>query len=259
MHIGEVLEAFTAHETFAGYSPRTIERRRSTVVLFVRHLGGREATREAVEGFLSTRSAAETRRSYLGDLRRFYGWAVGRGFLEHDPTVGIQTPRVPVRDPSPLTSSQVAAVLAACRDRQDRLVIGLGLFAGLRVSEMAALTAADVRLDEGVLVVRQGKGGRDRRIPIAPALAGDLALEVPRARTRSGIADRISAVYARAGVRARPHDLRHTFATELARRSGGDVTLVAALCGHRSFATTRRYVGWLPDGADVVRQLYDVA
>lgn len=259
VNVSCVIAAFVAHEQLVGYSHRTVDRRRNTVELFHRALEGAPATRETVEAWLATRAAAETRRSYLGDLRRFYGWAVGRGLLEHDPTVGIQTPRVPVRDPSPLTCWQVQAVRDACRDRQDRLVIGLGLFAGLRVSEMAALTPIDVRLGENLLVVRNGKGGRDRRVPLAPALRDDLALEVPRARTRSGISSRITTVYARAGVKARPHDLRHTFATELARRSGGDVTLVAALCGHRSFATTRRYVGWQPAGDDVVGLLYGAA
>lgn len=255
----QILDAFVIHEQLVGYSPRTVERRASTVALFWGHLGEARANRDSVEAFLVSRRAQETRRSYLGDLRRFYGWAIDRGHAGSDPTDGIQTPRVPTRDPSPLSGPDVELVRAGCRNRQDRLVIGLGLFAGLRISEMAALEHRDVRLGEMVLVVRAGKGGRDRRIPLAPALVDDLALEVVAASTRAAVGDRIRRVYRRVGVVARPHDLRHTFATELARCSGGDVTLVAALCGHRSFATTRRYVGWAPTGGDVVGKMFGVS
>lgn len=248
--------AFVAHEELTGYSPRTIDRRRNTVELFATALNGAEPTREAVEVFLTARRSQETRRGYLGDLRRFYTWAMTRDLADVDPTVGIQTPRVPVRDPTPLTATEVAQARAACRNRQDRLVIGLGIFAGLRVSEMAHLERRDVRLDEELLVVRNGKGGKDRRVPIAPALRVDLAVEVLDANTRDGVSRRIKRIYARAGVVARAHDLRHTFATELARRSNGNLQLVAGLCGHANMQTTRRYVGYYPDGADVVELLY---
>lgn len=247
---------FVAHEQLVGYSPRTIDRRRNTIELFMRTLDGAEPTMEAVETFLAARPSQESRRSYLGDLRRFYGWAVSRELVQLDPTIGIQTPRVPVRDPTPLTLDEVKRVRAACRDRQDRIVIGLGLFAGLRVSEMAHLTGRDVRLDEGVLVVRSGKGGKDRRVPLAPALKDELAIEVLEAGTRDGVSRRIKRIFNRAGVTARPHDLRATFATELARKSNGNMQLVAGLCGHASMQTTRRYVGWVPDGSDIVNQLH---
>lgn len=65
-------------------------------------------------------------------------------------------------------------------------------------------------------------------------------------------------LFARCGVDARVHDLRASFATQLARRSGGNVVAVAALMGHESVATTERYTGWVPEVADLVEGLYDV-
>jgi integrase len=254
---GDVVEAFVLHEQLVGYSARTVERRASTIHLFLESLEGAEPTRAGVEAFLVARPAQETRRGYLGDLRRFYGWAVTRGHASSDPTEGIETPRVPTRDPSPLSPGDVVKVRSACRNRQDRLVIGLGLFAGLRVSEIAHLEVSDVR--DGYLMVRAGKGGKDRRVPVAEQLADDLAAGVVRANTRDGVYYRIKGVFRRAGVIARPHDLRHTFATELARVSGGNVTLVAALCGHASVQTTQRYIGWRPDGCAEVGRLYSSA
>ena len=250
------IQAFVAHEKLVGYSPRTVDRRRNTIELFADALHGTLATREGVEVFLTARASQETRRGYLGDLRRFYRWAISRELVDVDPTEGIQTPRVPVRDPSPLTAGEVARVIAACRNRQDRLVIGLGIYAGLRVSEMANLAPRDILAAEAVIVVRNGKGGKDRRVPLAAALRADLTVEVVESNTRDGVSKRIKRVYARAGVNARAHDLRHTFATELARCSSGNLQLVAGLCGHSNMQTTRRYVGYYPDGGDVINLLY---
>lgn len=255
--MGNMLRAFVAHERMVGYSERTIDRRRNTVELFQASLGGAPATRDAVEAFVASRPAAETRRGYLGDLRRFYAWAVSRGFVAGDPTVDIDTPRVPERDPNPLQPEEVAAVRAACRDRQDRLVIGLGLFAGLRSSEIAHLDRRDVRLTDRVIVVRGGKGGRDRRVPLAGELHRDLAVELVEHDNRQGVYWRTVQVFRRAGVEGhRPHDLRATFATELARRSNGNLQLVAVLCGWKSLQTARRYVGWYPEGSDIIDELY---
>lgn len=255
------LDEFDAWEGFVGHSENTRRRRRGTLSRFRRENPvwpeTRQGGRRVVERWLSRFPGAQTRASYLGDLRAFFGWADEADLIPYDPTTGIRTPKVPTRRPNPLSHREVRMALAACNDSQDRLAIGLGVYAGLRVSEMAHLEHRDVDLVGRVLYVRQGKGGKDRCVPISD----DLTVIVLRcghtmtAHVGHTISNRISRIYRDAGITGhRPHDLRATFATELIRR-GADLITVQNYLGHASVATTQRYV--LPDdrGVELVNRL----
>lgn len=58
------------------------------------------------------------------------------------------------------------------------------------------------------------------------------------------------------GIHHRPHDLRHSFATEIAQRANGNLVIVAKLMGHESVLTTERYVAWTPESTHLVNQMY---
>ena len=180
----------------------------------------RQAGRRLVERWLGRYEGAQTRVSYLGDLRAFFRWGIEADVIPYDPTTGIRTPKVPTRAPNPLSHREVRMMFDACRDSQDRLAIGLGVYAGLRVSEMAHLEHRDVDLVARVLYVRQGKGGKDRTVPISDDLA-DILLRCGHTMTAQvghTISNRISRIYRDAGILGhRPHDLRATFATEQGR------------------------------------------
>jgi len=147
-----------------------------------------------------------------------------------------------------------------------QLALLLGALAGLRISEIAALDAANVHLDADppVLIVRDGTG-KDRIVPLHPSL-------IPMLRGQSGwffpngqgghlrpqsLAMAIRRVLERAEIpRFTPHQLRHFFGTEAARWSGGNVVLVSQLMGHENTNTTMRYIGWTPtEGAEVVAKI----
>lgn len=259
--MSEHVDEFVEWETYVGHSPNTRRRRRGTLQRFRRDNPvwptDRQGERRMIERWLGRFPDAQTRASYLGDLRAFFSWAVERDIVAVDPTVGIRTPKVPQRRPNPLTHRQVMAAFNACRDSQDRLAIGLGVFAGLRVSEMARLEHRDVDLVARVLHVRQGKGGKDRALPVHDELA-DILLRCGHSMTANvghTVSNRITCVYKHAGVTGhRPHDLRATFATELIRQ-GADLITVQHYLGHASVATTQRYV--LPDdrGVELVNRL----
>lgn len=248
-------DEFDAWERLVGHSAATRRRRRGTLSRFRRDNpvwpADRKGERRVIERWLGKFPDAQTRRSYLGDLRAFFQWAVEGDLVAYDPTVGIRAPKVAQRRPNPLTHAQVRAAFSACAESQDRLAIGLGVFAGLRVSEMAHLEHRDIDLVARVLTVRQGKGGKDRYLPICDELADIIAGCGHTMTTAVGntVSLRIKRVFKRGGVTGhRPHDLRATFATELIRH-GVDLITVQAYLGHSSVATTQRYV--LPDDAGV--------
>lgn len=161
---------------------------------------------------------------------------------------------------------------AATPVQRMALVLGFGL--GLRLGELAAVRLDDIR--DGVLVVRKGKGGKARTVPVGPDVGRELrAFEeghragfVARAKGKGGVdpgtllvhfskgaarpysprtlGHSLCALGRRLGVRFSPHDMRRTFATELADRGAG-LEVVGELLGHENLETTRRYVHVKPE------------
>jgi len=168
--------------------------------------------------------------------------------------------------PEPLDHDEVMRLLEVCGDDllglRDRALVAVMYRAGLRVSEALALLPKDIDPARRSVRVLRGKGGRSRTIGLD---AGALAIvgEWLVARREQGIAEGtplicthlggpISAGYARrllaglgrrAGIakRVHPHGLRHTHAAEL-RAEGIDIGIISKQLGHRSIATTVRYL-----------------
>jgi len=156
---------------------------------------------------------------------------------------------------------------------RDKALAYTGFYAGLRIAEIVALDTEDLRLSarKGHLVVRYGKGGRYREVPLHPALRTTIeAWQQERAKwpghegdavflnrrggrlsTRGaydvlvGLADSVGIPVGRDSVFT-PHVLRHTAGTTLTR-AGTDIVIVAEILGH-SVETARRYA--LPSEAD---------
>lgn len=248
----QFLESMTAR----GLSGATIKRRRLTLSMFSRQHPLDSATADDIERWLLAFDEPATRRAYLGDLRAFYRWALRRSVLATDPTLVLDTPKVPDGTPRPLSRRDLMRAINAASDRVRRRVL-LAAYAGLRVSEIAALHADDIDLEHGTLTVRNGKGGKDRVVPLAPVLADELAGTTGRVcdcRTADGVSSSITALFERLEINRRPHDLRATFATEVAATS--DLMLASRLLGHKSIQTTMTYVAVRPPGAEAVAGLY---
>ncbi len=149
------------------------------------------------------------------------------------------------------------------QDKRDVALISVLARAGLRVSEALALKVGDVEINarSGVLLVRHGKGLKERPVPLSaearaalgaylkvrPAAARDDTLFLSRTcgRLDPRDAQRIVAEAARiAGVKARvtPHALRHYFATRFLERNQGDIATLATVLGHANISTTTRYL-----------------
>ena len=145
---------------------------------------------------------------------------------------------------------------------------------GARVSELVQLRVEDVSLAERVIVIRRGKGGRRREVPIRRELAQLLRLHIgtrrtgplfpsrqkgsgpaPHVLTRQRVGQIVREVARAAAISKRvyPHLLRHTMATRLLAL-GMEITDVQRFLGHGDLATTRRYA---ETTAAVLRRRFD--
>lgn len=158
--------------------------------------------------------------------------------------------------PVVLSRQEVRMLLGAIRNVKHRTMIALAYGAGLRVSEVVKLRVQDVSLDERMLMIRSGKGNKDRMTILPVSLLDDLSQfvigkqgsDVLFASERGGALSSRTAqkVFMRAlekaGIQknASFHSLRHSFATHLLE-NGTDIRYVQSLLGHRSIQTTQIY------------------
>lgn len=207
---------------------------------------------------LSLKVSHATQRVYLSSIRAFTAWLVTHRYLRRDPAVGIDRPRQPnLLPPRALTHDQVTKVYLSCPDTRAELIVTLEVQQGLRAGEVAALETGDVDLDGGVLTVT-GKGGNQRALPITADTAsvlrryfGEMRLTAgPLIRAKNNphagikaatVAALVGRIMADAGLSETGHALRHTMASDLLDR-GVHVRTVQYVLGHRSIATTQRYL-----------------
>lgn len=266
--MGNIVDGFSAYQHAGGLAPKTISRRRTTLDGLERLVGDLlTATPEDIIRYLSTKRSPKTKHAYRSDLIGFYDWAIDRGHATFNPARSTRPVRLPKPIPRPIGPEVRVALLTG--PRRTRQMVALGLYAGLRCAEIAALDGSDLflHLDPPMLHVRLGKGGKDRAIPMHPELvellhgtpaAGPL---FPGQRGRpnvlpSSVSALLSRHLRRCGIDATPHQLRHTFGTEMTKMARGNLVVVADAMGHASMQTTRGYVGWSGQAYDVIAAMY---
>ena len=203
----------------------------------------------------------------LSALRAFFGWQLRRGERDDDPAALLQPPKLPRSLPKALAESQIEALLAAPDvgtplGLRDRAMLELMYASGLRVSELVALKAIDMSLNDGVLRVL-GKGNKERLVPFGgearrwieryleesrPVILDgqqtpDLFVTARGAgmtRVMFWVIVKKQAAVAGIHVPLSPHTLRHAFATHLLNH-GVDLRAVQLLLGHADISTTTIY------------------
>ena len=173
----------------------------------------------------------------------------------------IPYPRVPKKLPGILSREEVTRLINASETLFNRTLLMVLYGTGMRRAEAARLKLADIDSQRMILRVVNGKGGKDRDLPLSPAL-----LETLRAHWRcfkpdiylfpsrsSGAVEKpitdkavwqiSTRVARRAGIRKRvtPHTLRHSWATHLLE-DGTDLRAIQLLLGHADLETTARYL-----------------
>jgi integrase/recombinase XerC len=266
--VTEIRERFLDHlRAERGASRHTVRAYDRTLSDLQAYLAGQrrtwsDARKTDLRGYLFRAGrgrAAATLARHVAAIRTFYGWLADCDGLDATVADDLQPPRVAVRLPRFVSVGQAEDVVEQpIATDQERAIAELLYGAGLRVSELCALDCGDVDLTTGVVTVRRGKGGKERRVPCGaaaveavrawlasrPGAPGGGALFVNRRGARMG--DRtVRRIVARLGAASgvaslHPHALRHSFATHLLD-AGADLRGIQELLGHESLSTTQRY------------------
>lgn len=238
------------------------------------------ATHRQLRAYLGELDAARYSRAtvnrHLSSLHGFYGWASAQGLVAVDPSSVLSGPKLNRHLPHVLKAGEMERLLSVHgpfdaqggareqtpADLRDQAILELFYACGARISEVAGLNVDDVDFDSR-LVRLFGKGSKERIVPLhdlciatlkayiedaRPALLGKRSSKRLFISTRGNpmSADAIRVMFKRT-VRAAgldeslsPHDMRHTFATDLLDGEA-DLRSVQEMLGHASLSTTQIY------------------
>lgn len=245
-------------------SPRTLKAYRWAVNRYLTYAGSQavnllRATSSDGVRFIRTMEAeglsASSTRVQLAGVRLFYSalrWAEATHAVPFNDVKPVREKTAAWDKRSPYTHEEVEALLEHS-DKRMKMLILLCAHGGLRISEALALTREDINLDGRELTVRNGKGGKQRRVVLGETLARALRQQSQQDNELIGgsypaAVERLRRLCLRIGVPYRGyHALRHYAGTRLTRE-GASLDDVARYLGHSVLETARIYAKWSDEG-----------
>ncbi len=277
--IGAVMREFSGYLTLQrGMSANTVTAYRSDVEKLLDYLSDEHvALREVTYGVLQNFAAAlydlgiavASRKRVLCGIKTFFRFLRTAGFIEHDPSRLLQTPRIGRTLPDVLSVEEIDMLVDAldpdmAETERNRAIIETLYGCGLRVSELINLEITRVSFDDEYILVT-GKGNKERMVPVSRVALDNIAAYLHGSRgnvkekpgaanilflnrrgnrlTRQMVFIMIRRLAEAAGIRKviSPHTLRHSFATHLLE-GGANLRAIQQMLGHESISTTEIYL-----------------
>lgn len=271
------LDAFIDHLWLEdGLSKNTLDSYRADLSAFAlwcdtkEKVGLYDVTNAHIQQYLAVKFPLAKARSInrlIASLRRFYRYALREKLIDEDPTLHIESPKLPRSLPKSLNEQEVEELLKSPDVNQplglrDRAMLELLYASGLRVSELVGIRVSEVSTQDGIVRVT-GKGSKTRLVPMGEEAAEWIDKYMKSARpqlmqnrlcdalfvtnraegmTRQAFWHIIKRYAQLAGITKHisPHVLRHAFATHLLNH-GADLRVVQMLLGHSDISTTQIY------------------
>ena len=216
----------------------------------------------------------KVQNNHMIGIVMFLRYLCAEGILAHNPAQHVQYARVPERLPRDILSTAEIKKILRQPDVQtvmgyrDRTILEVFYSTGIRRQELLNLTVDDVNLESGLLTVRDGKGGKDRVVPlgriagkyvetyvngIRPTLAQIRTLDNQekalflslrgRPLSKNALAERIDVYRRKANIPhpVSPHTFRHSCATHMIRNRA-NIRHVQEMLGHVNLNTTQQYL-----------------
>lgn len=211
---------------------------------------------------------ARSQARILSGIRSFYQYLVRDGYVEADPTLLLESPKIGMKLPEVLSVEDVDRLIATIdlskrEGQRNRTIIEVLYSCGLRVSEACNLKLSDLYLDEGFIKV-EGKGNKQRLVPISEKAVAEImdymiyrgeieikpgyedylfvSAHFKKKMSRITMFHIIKELAAQAGIRKNisPHTFRHSFATHLLE-GGANLRVIQSMLGHEDIGTTEIY------------------
>ena len=223
------------------------------------HLGAEELRRYQLYLLHEKKLALGTVENCISALRFLYKKTLKRRDLAFD---DLPFPKQPHKLPTVLSQEEVTRLIGAAPNRMHRTLLMLLYGTGMRRTEASRLKVSDIDSQRMVIHIQQGKGLRDRDVPLTPKLLevlrdywrwkkprvylfpskiGDPGIEQPISDKTIWNACRAAATRAGINKKLSPHTLRHCFATHLLE-SGADLRTIQLLMGHERLEDTTIYL-----------------
>jgi len=278
MDISILCEKFCDYSvSIRGQSKATIRRYRHVIGCFSRFTGIIELeqiTDDKVRGLfyygrIERKWSVNTFIVYHVSLLVFFRWCVKQGYMQKNPICEIEKPRLEKRLPTKLTKQDALRLLEVVYNYpaeskflryRNHAIFSTFVFAGLRKQELLNLKFADVDIENLTIFVRQGKGNKDRFVPISYTLAQSLKKYVAERKrenktcpeffasairnmgyTNDGLKRLVNQMSDASRITFTVHKLRHTFAT-LMIEGGCDIYSLSKMMGHSDIKTTTIYL-----------------
>lgn len=272
--MNELLESFIKHlSDERNYSEHTVKAYRGDLENFRDFLlkegkSIEDADIATINAYVSTlygKNSPSSVERKVSAIRSFFSYLVRKGIATQNPAKLVRTPKKEKHLPVFLSVDEVFN-LVSVKDSEkkplrvrDRAILELLYSSGLRVSELAGATLADLSMGEAIIRVR-GKGNKERIVPVgSKALSAlgeylDVREKLKPASNRIFLNSRGGGITTRSLARiikkyglvsgisknVSPHVLRHSFATHLLA-GGADLRAIQEMLGHASLSTTQRY------------------
>jgi site-specific recombinase XerD len=260
-----------------GYTKNTIRGYRGAIRYYAKFAHLRyieEVTEQNVHAFfvygrVERKWSARTFIDCYHNLIVFFRWCVSNGYLANNPITNLELPKVEKRLPQKLTKQDAMKILEIAYNYpydykflryRNHAIFSMFIFAGLRKSELLNLAFTDVDIANLTIFVRQGKGSKDRIIPMSYTLAQSLTSYVAERKrlgktcnqffaslnrnlgfTDIGLKRLVIKIRQASSIRFTAHKLRHTFAT-LMLEGGCDIYSLSRMMGHSDIKTTTIYL-----------------
>ncbi len=278
MDIQILARQFYDYSTFIkGYSKYTIKRYRYVINLYCRFANIENINQVTDDNIRALFFHGRTERQwstntylcFYKSLLVFFRWCVNEKRLLHNPVEGIEVPRLEKKLPPKLTKQDTLRLIEIVNNYpydypflryRNHAIFSTFVFAGLRKQELLNLKLTDIDIENLSIFIRQGKGGKDRIIPMTFTLAQSLKRYlVERKRlnrtcpeffvslnrnlglTDTGLKRLVDNIRKASRLTFTVHKLRHTFAT-LMLEGGCDIYSLSKMMGHSDIKTTTIYL-----------------